>query len=65
MEFGQEGAATSSRKLVFNQDVVNMPEVQIGLKGMKNPEIIFANYGETKPRHFHMLLEQWLGKEIK
>ena len=47
---------------VFNQDVVNMPEVQKGLKAMKNPEIIFANYGETKPRHFHMLLEKWLAK---
>lgn len=47
---------------VFNQDIVNMPEVQKGLKAMKNPEIIFANYGETKPRHFHMLLEKWLAK---
>jgi hypothetical protein len=47
---------------VFNQDVVNMPEVQRGLKMLKNPEIIFANYGETKPRHFHMLLNEWLEK---
>ncbi len=47
---------------VFNQDVVNMPEVQKGLKSMANPEIIFANYNETKPRHFHMLLEEWIGK---
>ena len=47
---------------VFNQDVVNMPEVQRGLKAMKSGEIIFANYGETKPRHFHLLLEAWLAK---
>lgn len=47
---------------VFNQDVVNMPEVQRGLKMLKVPEIIFANYGETKPRHFHMLLNEWLEK---
>ncbi|MGK0223498.1 MAG: phenylpropionate dioxygenase-like ring-hydroxylating dioxygenase large terminal subunit [Limisphaerales bacterium] len=47
---------------VFNQDVVNMPEVQRGLKAMKNPEVIFANYGETKPRHFHKLLNQWIEK---
>lgn len=47
---------------VFNQDVVNMPEVQRGLKMLKQPEIIFANYGETKPRHFHKLLEEWLAK---
>ncbi len=47
---------------VFNQDVVNMPEVQRGLKMLKHPEIIFANYGETKPRHFHKLLNEWLEK---
>lgn len=47
---------------VFNQDVVNMPDVQKGLKAMKRGEVIFGNYGETKPRHFHMLLDQWIAK---
>lgn len=47
---------------VFNQDVVNMPEVQRGLKMLKRPEVIFANYGETKPRYFHKLLNEWLEK---
>ena len=48
---------------VFNQDVVNMPEVQRGLKMLKHPEIIFANYGETKPRHFHILLNEWISRD--
>jgi hypothetical protein len=48
---------------VFNQDVVNMPEVQRGLKMLKHPEIIFANYGETKPRHFHILLNKWISRD--
>ncbi|MBV45551.1 MAG: Rieske (2Fe-2S) protein [Rhodobiaceae bacterium] len=47
---------------VFNQDVMNMPNVQKGLKTMKNGEIIFGNYGETKPRHFHKILNEWLDK---
>ena len=47
---------------VFNQDVVNMPYVQKGLKTMKQPYVIFADYGETKPRHFHKLLNDWLDK---
>ncbi len=47
---------------VFNQDVVNMPYVQKGLKTMKQPYVIFADYGETKPRHFHELLEEWINK---
>jgi phenylpropionate dioxygenase-like ring-hydroxylating dioxygenase large terminal subunit len=45
---------------VFNQDIVNMPEVQRGLKMLKNPEVIFANYGETKVRHFQELLTRWV-----
>ncbi len=27
---------------------------------MKQPYVIFADYGETKPRHFHQLLEEWI-----
>jgi len=45
---------------VFNQDIVNMPEVQRGLKMLKNPEVIYANYGETKVRHFQELLTEWV-----
>jgi hypothetical protein len=29
---------------------------------MKQPFVIFADYGETKPRHFHELLEEWVNK---
>lgn len=45
---------------VFNQDVVNMPEVQRGLKMLRDPHVIFANYGETKVRHFQELLTRWV-----
>ena len=47
---------------VFNQDVVNMPFVQKGLKTMKQPYVIFADYGETKIRHFHQLLQAWIDR---
>ena len=47
---------------VFNQDVVNLPHVQKGMKSIKSREIVFANYGETKIRHFHQLLKTWLAK---
>jgi len=39
-----------------------MPKVQAGLKAMKQPFVIFADYGETKIRHFHALLEEWIEK---
>ena len=47
---------------VFNQDVYNLPRVQRGLRALKQPSIIFADYGETKPRHFHKLLEEHLAR---
>jgi phenylpropionate dioxygenase-like ring-hydroxylating dioxygenase large terminal subunit len=46
---------------VFNQDTFNLPKVQIGLKSMKKPGVTMAVYQETKVRHFHALLERWLG----
>lgn len=48
---------------VFNQDVHNMPKVQKGLKAMKNKEVIFANYQETKIRHFYELYKEKMGME--
>ena len=47
---------------VFNQDVYNLPEVQRGLEAlaMTKPGVTFADYQETKPRHFHQLLDAWL-----
>jgi len=47
---------------VFNQDVVNMPEVQRGLKALRDGRVIFGNYGETKLRHFHQLLDEWIAR---
>jgi len=46
---------------VFNQDTLNLPFVQKGLHNLD--EVIFANYGETKPRHFHKLYNEWLAKD--
>ena len=45
---------------VFNQDTLNLPYVQKGLHSLD--EVIFANYGETKPRHFHELYNAWMAK---
>jgi hypothetical protein len=47
---------------VFNQDVVNLPHVQKGMRSIKSKEIVFANYGETKIRHFHKLLTEHLSR---
>lgn len=57
-----EAAELGMLAKVFNQDVVNLPHVQQGMKSIKSQEIIFANYGETKIRHFHKLLKEHLAR---
>jgi phenylpropionate dioxygenase-like ring-hydroxylating dioxygenase large terminal subunit len=46
---------------VFEQDCGNLGQVQAGLHAMRAPEVVLARYQETKIRHFHHLLEQWVG----
>lgn len=45
---------------VFDQDDANLPFVQKGLESGSIDEVTFAEYQETKIRHFHMVLEDWL-----
>lgn len=45
---------------VFDQDDANLPFVQKGLQDGALTEVTFAEYQETKIRHFHMVLEQML-----
>ena len=44
---------------VFNQDSFNLPKVQRGLASLRK-DITLANYQETKIRHFHHVLDQYL-----
>ena len=45
---------------VFNQDEFNMAKVQAGLESGAMDVVTFADYQETKMRHFHGLLDHWL-----
>jgi nitrite reductase/ring-hydroxylating ferredoxin subunit len=45
---------------VFDQDDANLPFVQQGLESGSLDDVTFAEYQETKIRHFHGILEQWL-----
>ena len=46
---------------VFTQDTFNLPQVQKGLEAAQYDEVMLANYQETKIRHFHTLLADYLG----
>jgi hypothetical protein len=45
---------------IFQQDSLNLPKVQRGLKYQEQQEVIFASYGEAKIRHFWQNLNAWL-----
>ena len=45
---------------VFNQDSFNLPNVQKGLAAAQYDEIVLASYQETKIRHHHHLLSQYV-----
>ncbi len=45
---------------IFAQDTFNLPKVQRGLKSASHSHATFANYQETKIRHFHTLLEKYI-----
>ena len=47
---------------VFNQDTFNLPKVQAGLKtlAMSKGTVTLAVYQETKIRHFHKILDEYL-----
>jgi len=45
---------------VFTQDTFNLPQVQKGLESAQYDEVVFARYQETKLRHFHDLLSNWI-----
>jgi phenylpropionate dioxygenase-like ring-hydroxylating dioxygenase large terminal subunit len=45
---------------VFQQDSLNLPHVQTGLKAQERQEVIFASHNESKIRHFYEGLFRWL-----
>ena len=49
---------------VFNQDSFNLPKVQKGMHTLqiRKPGVTLAVYQETKIRHFHNLLSEWIAR---
>ena len=45
---------------VFDQDLFNMPKVQLGLETTRKPGITLGNYQESKVRWIHAMLDEWV-----
>jgi len=48
---------------VFEQDMVNLPLVQEGLKASKTGLVQFGNYQEIRIRQFQQTLDKYLARE--
>ncbi|MAI80639.1 MAG: iron-sulfur protein [Deltaproteobacteria bacterium] len=55
-----EAPQLGSLAKVFDQDTLNMAAVQKGLHAAGHQEVTFSQYQETKIRHFHSLLDQYV-----
>ncbi|WP_419863580.1 aromatic ring-hydroxylating oxygenase subunit alpha [Candidatus Poriferisodalis sp.] len=49
---------------IFQQDSLNLPLVQKGLRAQEQQEVIFASYQETKIRHFYQHYFEALGSRL-
>lgn len=47
---------------VFDQDLFNMPKVQLGLESTRKPGITLGNYQESKVRWLHHTLGEWIAE---
>lgn len=45
---------------VFDQDMANMARIQAGLKTMQKSGITLSAYQESRIRHYHTVLEEFL-----
>ena len=48
--------------LVFEQDVVNLPWVQKGLRALRSGDVAFTNYMEIRLRRHHQMLDEFIAE---
>ena len=46
---------------ILDQDSINIPKVQIGLRSAPFDGLALSTYQESRIRHFHHLLDEWIG----
>ncbi len=48
---------------VFDQDLFNMPKVQLGLESTRKPGVTLSNYQESKVRWLHKKLDEYMERD--
>jgi phenylpropionate dioxygenase-like ring-hydroxylating dioxygenase large terminal subunit len=49
---------------ILNQDLYNLPRIQQGLRASQRKSVVFADYQESKIRHFYRLLNEYLEQAL-
>lgn len=47
---------------VFDQDIINLPQIHNGMKASANKRIELANYQEIRIRHFHQTIQKYFDR---
>tara|TARA_B100001245_G_scaffold121696_2_gene89488 strand:+ start:1139 stop:2551 length:1413 start_codon:yes stop_codon:yes gene_type:complete len=48
--------------LIFDQDMSNIPEVEKGMRASKKGAVTYANYQESRIRHYHQTIDKYISK---
>ena len=47
---------------IFDQDMGNIPEVERGIRASKSGKLTYANYQESRLRHYHQTMDKYIAK---
>jgi hypothetical protein len=47
---------------IFDQDMSNIPEVEAGMRTSKKGTVTYANYQESRLRHYHQTIDKYIAK---
>jgi hypothetical protein len=47
---------------IFDQDMSNIPEVERGIRTSKRGKLTYANYQESRLRHWHKTIDKYIAK---
>ena len=48
--------------VIFDQDMSNIPEVEAGMRTSKKGAVTYANYQESRLRHYHQTIDKYIAK---
>ena len=51
-----------SSSIIFDQDMANIPELEAGMRASKKGAVTYADYQESRLRHYHQTIDKYIAK---